>query len=108
MKVLKNDHADALKEDGADMISKVQKMAQADPKGPVQLPSGSWTEPIKLPSATKNEGKEEAVLEGKAAEGKKAVDKATPADLKRNGYTTIANYGGNAGKGHDVYAPNWV
>jgi hypothetical protein len=29
-------------------------------------------------------------------------------DLKREGYTIIANYGGNAGKGQDVYAPNWI
>ena len=72
------------------------------------MPSGSWTEPIKLPSATKNEAKEEAVLNGEAAPAKKAVDKATPADLKRTGYGVISTYGGNAGKGQDVYAPNWV
>jgi septum formation inhibitor MinC len=27
-----------------------QTLAQAVPKGPVQLPSGSWTEEVKLPS----------------------------------------------------------
>ena len=32
----------------------------------------------------------------------------TAGKLKSEGYTIIANYGGNAGKGQDVYAPNWI